>query len=66
MRDATLGRDARQVRTGAAPQILAALRNLTIALLHRAGHTNSAAGVRALGWQTQSGAALRMLGIRLP
>jgi predicted transposase YbfD/YdcC len=64
VRDVTLGEDASQVRSGAAPQVLAALRNLTIALLRHAGYTNIAAGVRATGWQ--AGAALALLGIRLP
>jgi predicted transposase YbfD/YdcC len=66
VRDVTFGEDASHVRTGAAPEVLAALRNTAIALLRRAGHANVAAGLRVLGWQTQSGAALRLLGISLP
>lgn len=64
VRDVTLGEDASQVRTGAAPQIMAALRNTTIALLRQAGHTNVAAALRTVGWQP--GAALALLGILLP
>jgi predicted transposase YbfD/YdcC len=61
VRDVTLGEDASQVRSGSAPQVLAALRNATIALLRNAGATNVAAAVRAAGWQ--AGAALRLLGL---
>jgi predicted transposase YbfD/YdcC len=64
VRDVTLGEDASPVRTGAAPQVLAALRNVTITLLRRAGYTNIAAGLRATGWQ--AGAALALLGITIP
>lgn len=64
VRDVTLGEDASHVRTGAAPQVMAALRNATIALLRRAGHANIAAGLRAVGWQ--AGAALSLLGINPP
>jgi predicted transposase YbfD/YdcC len=66
VRDVTMGEDASQVRAGAAPQIMAALRNVTIALLRRAGHTNIAAGLRAIGWQSTTGAALALLGIQVP
>jgi predicted transposase YbfD/YdcC len=61
VRDVTFGEDASQVRTGGAPQALAALRNAALALLRHAGVTNVAAAVRATGWQP--GAALRLLGL---
>ena len=64
VRDVSFGEDASQVRSGAAPQVMAALRNTTIALLRRAGHANIAAGLRAVGWQP--GVALALLGISLP
>jgi hypothetical protein len=64
VRDVTMGEDASHVRAGAAPQVMAALRNATLALLRRAGHTNIAAGLRAVGWRP--GAALALLGIQLP
>ncbi|OAA27108.1 hypothetical protein UG55_1010125, partial [Frankia sp. EI5c] len=35
-----------QVRTGNAPQVMASLRNLAIAILRLAGTTNIAAGIR--------------------
>jgi predicted transposase YbfD/YdcC len=66
VRDVTLGEDASRVRSGSAPQVMAALRNATIALLRRAGHANVAAGLRAVGWRTQAGAALALLGITPP
>jgi predicted transposase YbfD/YdcC len=37
VRDVTFGEDRSRVRTGQAPQILAALRNLAITLIHRFG-----------------------------
>lgn len=46
VRDVTFDEDRCQVRTGAAPQILAAFRNLIIGLLRAAGHTNIAAALR--------------------
>ena len=46
VRDATLGEDGSQVRTGSAPQVMAALRNTTIGLLRMAGVTNIAAALR--------------------
>ena len=46
VRDVTLDEDCSQVRTGAAPQVMAALRNLTTTLVRRAGHSNVAAALR--------------------
>ena len=50
VRDVTFDEDRSQVRTGAAPQVMAGLRNLVIALVrragHTAGHTNVAAALR--------------------
>ena len=43
VRDVTFDEDRSQVRTGSAPQIMAALRNLTISALRLAGETNIAA-----------------------
>lgn len=61
VRDVTMGEDASQVRTGAAPEVVAALRNIVIAVLHQAGWTNIAAALRHHGWQP--GEALRLLAI---
>jgi predicted transposase YbfD/YdcC len=46
IRDTTYGEDASQVRTGNGPQVMAALRNLTIAIMKMAGHHNIAAATR--------------------
>lgn len=64
VRDVTLGEDASQVRSGAAPQIMAALRNTVLALLRAAGWTTIAAGLRHYAWQPA--AALAVLGLRPP
>ena len=42
----TFGEDASQLRTGAAPHVMACLRNLAIAVLCRAGPVNLAAALR--------------------
>jgi predicted transposase YbfD/YdcC len=47
VRDVTYGEDASQVRTGAAPRVMASLRNLAISALRQKGHTNIAAALRA-------------------
>ncbi len=46
VRDVTFGEDLSQVRTGNAPQVMASLRNLAIAILRLTGVTNIAAGTR--------------------
>ena len=46
IRDVTYGEDASQVRTGNGPQVMAALRNLTIGIMKMAGHRNIAAASR--------------------
>ena len=46
VRDVTFDEDRSQVRTGATPQIMAALRNLTISLFRLAGEPNIAAALR--------------------
>src|SRR5438105_297454 len=40
VRDVTFGEDRSRLRTGHAPQILAALRNLAITLIHRLGSSH--------------------------
>ena len=59
VRDVTLGEDACRVRRGAAPQVLAALRNAAVHLLSGLGLPSRAAAVRRL--QTRSGEALALL-----
>lgn len=63
VRDVTFGEDASQVRTGSAPQVMAALRNAVIGLLRQAGWTNIAEALRHNGWR--QGEALRLLGIQI-
>jgi predicted transposase YbfD/YdcC len=46
VRDVTFAEDASQVRTGAAPNVMAVLRNLVIGVLSRAGPVNVAAALR--------------------
>jgi predicted transposase YbfD/YdcC len=46
VRDVTFDEDRSQVRTGAAPQVMAALRNLSISLMRLAGRANIAAALR--------------------
>ena len=61
VRDVTFGEDASQVRTGSAPEVMAALRNVVIGVLRQAGATNIAAALREVGWQRCT--ALRLLGL---
>lgn len=59
VRDVSLGEDACQVRTGAAPQVLAALRNVVLNLLRHAKVTAIKATIRQFGWERS---ALQFLG----
>ncbi len=61
VRDVTMGEDASRVRTGAAPQVLAALRNAVLGLLRQHGWDNIAAALRHYAWQPA--AARRLLGL---
>lgn len=61
VRDVTMGEDACRVRTGAAPQVLAAIRNSVIALARHAGWTNIAAALRHYAIKTAE--ALQIIGI---
>jgi hypothetical protein len=58
VRDVTFDEDRCQVRTGAAPQVLAACRNLTIALLRRSGARNLAAALRTYAGRPREAVAL--------
>jgi Transposase DDE domain len=61
VRDVTFDEDRCPVRTGAGPQVLAALRNTVIGILRRAGHTNIAAALRTYAGQPRT--ALALLGL---
>jgi predicted transposase YbfD/YdcC len=64
IRDVTLGEDASRIRSGVAPQAMAALRNLLVAVLQRDGMTNRAAGVRHFAWHPDY--AAQALGLPCP
>lgn len=61
VRDVTFDEDRCQIRTGAAPQIMASLRNLIISLLHLAQVPNIAAALRRHA--THPTQALALVGI---
>lgn len=61
VRDVTFGEDAGRVRTAPIPQVLAALRNVVIGLLHAHGHTRIKAAI--LDFQANPWEALALLGI---
>jgi hypothetical protein len=61
VRDVTLGEDASQIRTGSAPQILAAFRNAAIGWLRLQAVTNIAAALRRNAAQVPT--LLKTLGI---
>ena len=58
VRDRTFDEDRSQVRVGAAPQVLATLRNLAISLLRLNGFKNIAVGLRWVAWDHTRGLAL--------
>jgi hypothetical protein len=58
VRDVTLGEDHSQVRTGAAPHMMAALRNLLLTLVHRSRATNVAAALRTFAARPKAAVAL--------
>jgi predicted transposase YbfD/YdcC len=58
VRDVTFGEDRSRLRTGHAPQIMAALRNLAITLLHRAHFFEMASARRHFAYQPQEALAL--------
>ena len=64
VRDVTFDEDRSQVRTGAAPQVMAAFRNAVIGLLRQTGARNIAAALRHYAWKPL--AALNLLGFPLP
>jgi len=58
VRDVTFDEDRSQVRCGAIPQVMAALRNTTLGLLRAAGATNIAAAGRHYAAQPRAALAL--------
>jgi predicted transposase YbfD/YdcC len=64
-RDVILGEDASQVRSGRAPQALAAVRNAVLALLHGHQIANAAAAIRTCAWSPPT-LLFRLLGLFSP
>jgi hypothetical protein len=64
VRDVTRGEDASRIRSGAAPQAMAAMRNLIVTVLQRDGMTNRAAGLRHFAWHPDH--AAQALGLACP
>jgi hypothetical protein len=64
VRDVTLGEDGSRIRSGAAPQAMAAIRNLLVAVLQRDGLHNRAAGLRYFAWHLDQ--AAQALGLSCP
>jgi hypothetical protein len=62
VRDVTLGEDACRVRSSHAPQLLAALRNAVVSLLHARREGNLAAALRNLAWCPLK--AAQLVGVR--
>ena len=58
VRDVTFGEDRSRLRTGHAPQVMAALRNLVLTLIRRTGSHAIAATRRAFGYQPDKALAL--------
>jgi hypothetical protein len=58
VRDVTMGEDASPVRSGAAPQVVAGLRNLSLALLRRTGVANVAESLRTFAGRPAAAVAL--------
>jgi predicted transposase YbfD/YdcC len=64
VRDVTMKEDASQVRSGSAPEVMAALRNVVLGLLRQTGATNIAAALRHYSYRPRE--ALTLLGVPLP
>ena len=62
-RDTTLGEDASRLRAGNSPRLFAAVANVVVSVLNRAGYANHAAARRDLGWDRTGLQALTLLGL---
>ena len=54
VRDVTFAEDRSRLRTGHAPQLLAACRNLVITLIHRSGSSHIAAARRSFSYHPRA------------
>ena len=62
-RDTTFAEDASRLRAGASWRVFAAIANITISVLNRAGHANHAAARRDCAWDRTGLRALELLGL---
>jgi predicted transposase YbfD/YdcC len=62
-RDVTLGEDASRLRAGQSPRLFAAIGNVVVSVLNRAGYASHAAARRDLGWDRTGLRALALLGL---
>jgi hypothetical protein len=53
VRDVSFGEDRSRIRSGHAPQVMAALRNLALTLMHRLGESHMTATRRAFAFHPQ-------------
>jgi predicted transposase YbfD/YdcC len=58
VRDVTFGEDASTIRTGSAPQVMAAFRNLGLALMRQSGVQQIAAGLRTFAGRPSAAVSL--------
>jgi len=58
VRDDSFGEDRSRLRSGHAPQVLAALRNVAITLLHRSGTAQISSARRSLAYHPEQALAL--------
>jgi predicted transposase YbfD/YdcC len=61
VRDVIFDEDRSQIRTGSAPRVFAAMRNLVISLLRLSGVKCIASGLRKLSWNVER--ALELIGV---
>jgi len=64
VRDVTMQEDASQIKTGAAPRVMATMRNLSIGVMRLGGENNIAAGIRSNAWSESKKNSIRALGLR--
>src|SRR5208283_5263473 len=62
-RDTTLAEDASRLRAGGSWRLFAAIANMTVSVLNRAGHRNHAAARRDCAWDRTGLLALELLGL---
>ena len=61
VKDFTMGEDGSQIRAKSAPQVMAALRNLSLNIFRLSGAANIAAAIRNIAWRPNG--TLELLGL---